>query len=118
MRLHKAGPFQLRRFWAFFYGTGTACVKRILAQLPKMSALPDNTAPADAAEPPKKKRRETVSKPRAPARPYRRLDGAVLESRLKELNKKLAVMRSKVVLLEDRLEGHDNEATLREAETA
>jgi len=81
----------------------------------KMTSIP-TLNPDENPEPPKKKRRETVSKPRAPARPYKRLDAAVLESRLKELNKKLAVMRSKVILLEDRLEGHDNEATLRQAE--
>lgn len=70
----------------------------------------------EATEPPKKKRREAPSKPRPPARPYKRLEASVLEGRLKELNKKLSVLRSKVVLLEDRLEGHDNEAVLRQTE--
>jgi len=74
-------------------------------------------AAAEAGEPPKKKRREASSKPRAPARPYRRIDADVLESRIRDLNKRLAVLRSKVVLLEDRLESHDNEAEIRKTET-
>ena len=80
-------------------------------------------APADpaaftaaAAEPPKKKRRSTAGKPRAAARPYRRLEDDVLAARLKELEKKLLVLRSKGVLLEDRLEGHAGEAELRRVE--
>jgi len=73
---------------------------------------------AETGEPPKKKRRETSNKPRAPARPYRRIDADVLESRIRDLNKRLAVLRSKVVLLEDRLESHNNEDELRKSEAA
>ena len=79
-------------------------------------ALAPEPADPAAAEPPTKKRRSTANKPRAAARPYRRLDGEVLTSRLKELTKKLAVLRSKVVLLEDRMEGHTAEAELRTTE--
>ena len=71
---------------------------------------------AETDEPPKKKKRASSSKPRAAARPYKRLDGEVLTGRLTDLNKKLSVMRSKLVLLEDRLDGHANEATLRASE--
>lgn len=81
-----------------------------------MSSIPTPTTEDTTEEPPKKKRRDAPSKPRQPARPYKRLDGAILEARLKELNKKLAVMRSKVVLLEDRLEGHESENVLRTSE--
>jgi hypothetical protein len=61
----------------------------------------------------KKKKRDTTGKPRAPARPYKRLAGEVLDYRLKDLNKKLTVLRSKLILMEDRLEAHSNEQTLR-----
>ena len=70
-------------------------------------------AAADADEPPKKKHRANA-RPRAPARPYKRLEAAVLTSRIAELNKKVSVLRSKLVLLEDRLDGHQHEARLRE----
>lgn len=53
-----------------------------------------------------------------PARPYRRIEPEVLESRIRDLNKRLAVLRSKVVLLEDRLESHTNENEMRKTEAA
>ena len=82
---------------------------------------PEHTAPEtapEAGEPPKKKRREASNKPRAPARPYRRIEPEVLESRIRDLNKRLAVLRSKVVLLEDRLETHTSENEMRKTEAA
>lgn len=61
----------------------------------------------------KKKRRDTPNKPRPPARPYKRLDENVLDLRINELSKKLNVIRSKTVLLEDRKEAHDKEKMIR-----
>jgi len=79
-----------------------------------MSAIQE---PVPIDEPPKKKRRETPGKPRAPARPYQRLDSVILDTRMKDLVKtQMAVLRSKLVLLEDRYEGHENESTLRASE--
>lgn len=83
-----------------------------------ISIMQADTPTTTNDEPPKKKRRETSNKPRAPARPYRRLDKTILDARIKDLNKKLTVLRSKVVLLEDRLEGHDSEFDLRTSEIA
>lgn len=110
---HRGGLF----FFGLRNGNMTACVERITKWFPQMATMPvADTHDDPTAEPPKKKRREAPSKPCPPARPYKRLEKEVLEWRLKELNKKLAVLRSKVVLLEDRLEGHDNEAALRKTE--
>jgi len=65
-----------------------------------------------------KKKRDATGKPRAPARPYKRLAAEILDYRLKDLNKKLTVLRSKLILMEDRLEAHENENTLRADETS
>ena len=83
---------------------------------PTNTAAPENVP--GTGEPPKKKRREASNKPRPPARPYRRIEPDVLESRIRDLNKRLAVLRSKVVLLEDRLESHNNEDEMRKTEVA
>jgi len=114
----RTGPAGFLRRWSiFFLGTVTAGIDARAIYSSIMSATPLNTA-IPIEEPPKKKRRETPSKPRAPARPYRRLEAAVLDTRMKDLVKKMSVLRSKLVLLEDRYEGHDNENNLRIAEKA
>ena len=99
--------------------------RRLLVDQTQMSSssetAPTNTTPENVpgtGEPPKKKRREASNKPRPPARPYRRIEPDVLESRIRDLNKRLAVLRSKVVLLEDRLESHNNEDEMRKTEVA
>jgi len=61
----------------------------------------------------KKKKREATGKPRAPARPYKRLDAEVLAYRLLDLSKKLTVLKSKAVLMQDRLDGHSSENDMR-----
>lgn len=48
------------------------------------------------------------------ARPYRRLEQDVLDSRLKDTAKKLSVHQSKIVLLQDKLDQYKREASLRE----
>jgi len=107
------GPGLLLRLAAvFLFCTLAACVLGGPLFGSTMSATTTTTDTA-AQEPPKKKRREAPSKPRAPARPYRRLEAGVLDSRMKDLVKKMSVLKSKLVLLEDRLEGHANENNLR-----
>jgi len=72
-------------------------------------ATEDVTAP-----PAKKARRE--SKPRPPARPFKRLPEDVLLHRITDMEKKASVLRSKLVLLEDRHSEHQKERATRQAE--
>jgi len=74
------------------------------------------SAPLDdvLVPPAKKARRE--SKPRPPARPFKRLPEDVLLGRIADMEKKSAVLRSKLVLLEDRHSEHQKERTTRQAE--
>ena len=114
----RTGPADFMLCWSlFFLRTVTAGMDTSAIYSSIMSATPLNTT-VPVEEPPKKKRRETPSKPRAPARPYRRLEAATLETRMKDLVKKMSVLRSKLVLLEDRFEGHEKENNMRIAEDA
>jgi len=82
----------------------TSLLKRTL------SGLVDETAPA-VDKPAKKPRSE--SKPRPPARPFKRLDDVVLVQRLVEMEQRINVLRSKLVLMEDRCAEHEKEKKLR-----
>jgi hypothetical protein len=62
-----------------------------------------------------KKKKASSGKPRPTARPYRRVDDVVLASRIADMTKRSQTMRAKIVILEDRLGGHQSELTLREA---
>lgn len=54
-----------------------------------------------------------VVRPRAPARPHKKLPDDVLKVRVGDTKKRLQVLRSKAVLMEDRLSGYEREAELR-----
>ena len=75
-----------------------------------LGGLVDDTAPV-ADKPVKKARSE--SKPRPPARPFKRLDDVVLVQRLVEMEQRINVLRSKLVLMEDRCAEHEKEKKLR-----
>ena len=83
----------------------TSLLKRTLSGL-----VEDTVAPA-VDKPPKKPRSE--SKPRPPARPFKRLDNIVLSQRLVEMEQRINVIRSKLVLMEDRHSEHEKEKKLR-----
>ena len=83
----------------------TSLLKRTLSGL-----VEDTVAPA-ADKPPKKPRSE--SKPRPPARPFKRLDDTVLSQRLVEMEQRINVILSKLVLMEDRHSEHEKEKKLR-----
>ena len=83
----------------------TSLLKRTLSGL-----VEDTVAPA-TDKPPKKPRSE--SKPRPPARPFKRLDDTVLSQRLVEMEQRINVIQSKLVLMEDRHSEHEKEKKLR-----
>jgi hypothetical protein len=60
-----------------------------------------------------KKKKTSSGKPRPTARPYRRVDDAVLHSRIADMTKRSKTLRAKIVILEDRLGGHEQELSLR-----
>lgn len=60
-----------------------------------------------------KTKKERVSRPRPPARPHRKLDGDTLGTRIKDLEKKLSVLRSRIILLDDRLDAYKREYEIR-----
>ena len=62
---------------------------------------------------PKKKKNVSSGKPRLTARPYRRVEDDVLGSRIADMTKRSKTLRAKIVILEDRLGGHQQELLLR-----
>ena len=82
----------------------TSLLKRTL------SGLVDDTA--NVSEKPVKKPR-SESKPRPAARPFKRLDNALLNQRVLEMNQRINVLKSKLVLMEDRRSEHEKEQALR-----
>jgi len=60
-----------------------------------------------------KKKKASSGKPRPTARPYRRVDDVVLHSRIADMTKRSKTLRAKIVILEDRLGGHQQELALR-----
>jgi len=82
----------------------TSLLKRTLTGL-----VEDATSVVE--KPAKKPRSE--SKPRPPARPFKRLDGALLNQRVVEMEQRINVLRSKLVLMEDRCAEHEKEKLLR-----
>lgn len=53
-------------------------------------------------------------KSRAPARPFKKLEQNILDSRLADARKKLAVWQSKAVLVQDKVDAYERELQLRE----
>jgi len=60
-----------------------------------------------------KKKKASSGKPRPTARPYRRVDDAVLYSRIADMTKRRKTLRAKIVIVEDLLGGHQQELALR-----
>jgi hypothetical protein len=73
----------------------------------------ESCTPAKDTKPAKPLR---VVKPRAAARPHKKLPADVLKLRTSETKKRLLVLQSKSVLMEDRLGAYVREAEMREAE--
>ena len=87
----------------------TSLLKRTLSGL-----VDDST---NVSEKPVKKPR-SESKPRPAARPFKRLDNALLNQRVLEMNQRINVLKSKLVLMEDRRSEHEKEQALRLTLTA
>ena len=87
----------------------TSLLKRTL------SGLVDEVT--NVSEKPVKKPR-SESKPRPAARPFKRLDNALLNQRVLEMNQRINVLKSKLVLMEDRRSEHEKEQALRLTLTA
>jgi len=100
--------------WGVFLTIITARARVPVGSQMSRTANMGATSSDPASQTPVKKRRE--SKPRPAARPHRRLQDEVLRSRLADMQKRITVLRSKLVLLEDRCAAHDAESVLREAE--
>lgn len=61
-----------------------------------------------------RKRRSGPGKPRAEARPYKKYDIENLQGKITKMKKQVDLQRSKLLLLEDKLEKHEKEVALRE----
>ena len=74
---------------------------------------------ADAAPTAKerKPRRSGPGKPRAEARPYKKYDIENLQGKITKMKKQVELQRSKLLLLEDKLEKHEKEVSLRGDDT-
>ena len=75
--------------------------------------LGDCVAAAAVGEPPAKKKKSSSGKARPPARPYKRVEDVTLTARIAEMHKRSKTLRAKLVILEDRLGAHQEEANLR-----
>jgi len=82
----------------------------------KMGTSASATATLEEVQAPPAKKARRESKPRPPARPFKRLPEEVLLHRITDMEKKAAVLRSKLVLLEDRHSEHQKERATRQAE--
>ena len=60
-----------------------------------------------------KKRRVSSGKPRAEARPYKKYDLLNLEGKITKMRKQIDLQRSRLLLLEDKLEKHEKEIAIR-----
>lgn len=54
------------------------------------------------------------SKPKGPARPYKKTESETIKMRIGTMKKKIAILESKAVILRDRLEMHEAEVVHRE----
>lgn len=72
------------------------------------TTMPKNAESTDAAPKPLR-----VVKPRAPARPHRKLPEDVLKVRVAETKKRLQVLQSRAVLMADRLATYEKEVEYR-----
>ena len=64
-----------------------------------------------------KVKKERPTRPRAPARPHRKLVDEILMARIADLEKKLSVLRSRTVLIDDRLDAYKREHSVRTTES-
>jgi hypothetical protein len=82
--------------------------------MPRACPAPDTTT----TDTPPPKRARVTGKPRCPARPYHRVETAVMKTRIEDYTKKMEVLQSKTTLLRQRLEMHKLEMEMREGEEA
>ena len=76
-----------------------------------MQASSSNSGPKPASTKPLR-----VVKPRAAARPHKKLSSEILKTRTAETKKRLLVLQSKSVLMEDRLGAYMRETEIRDNE--
>lgn len=70
------------------------------------------------ASTPKSKRVRNRGKTRGQARPYKKYDLLNLEGKIGKMRKQITLQRSRLLLLEDKLERHEYEISIRAQETA
>lgn len=82
-----------------------------------MSSEPSTTpeAPAEATgKAPRKAPRRATGKTRPAARPYKKLESAILKTRIADCTRKITLLDSRTVILRDRLGAYEREEALRE----
>lgn len=73
------------------------------------------TGRADGIGPPvKQKRKRGSGKPRPPSRPYKKYTRENLEGKVVKMKKQVELQRSKLLILEDKLEKHEQEISFRD----
>lgn len=87
----------------FFMYKGTVCEPKLVVGI--MSATPTTTKTATAEKAP----RRAIGKPRAPARPYKKVSTQTLQDRISTMQKQLHVMGCKTALLQHRLSNYESE---------
>ena len=62
---------------------------------------------------PKPKARQSSSKPRAEARPYKKYDTENLKGKIEKMKKQTELQQSRLLLLKDKLQKHEREIAIR-----
>lgn len=70
--------------------------------------------PTAEPAPPKQKRKRGSGKPRPPSRPYKKYTRENLEGKVVKMKKQVELQRSKLLILEDKLEKHEQEISFRD----
>jgi hypothetical protein len=93
--------------------TASEATESLLVMPEEVDATSRGKAARGAPRMASKVRKERLIRPRAPARPHRKLTDDILMSRIADLEKKLSVLRSRTVLIDDRLDAYKREHSVR-----
>ena len=105
------------KLWSFFT-KNALCIGGLRHGVIKMDASNDEEIMSSQQQPTEKKPKKPRSnKARPPARPFKRVETDVLKVKLATFKKQAGVLESKLTLLRDKMEKHEEELNKRDEET-
>lgn len=103
------------KLWSFFT-KNALCIGRVGHRAIKMDASNDEEVVSSQQPTEKKPKKPRSNKARPPARPFKRVETDVLKVKLATFKRQAGVLESKLTLLRDKMEKHEEELTKREEE--